>query len=99
MREASRITGRHIALMLDTKGPEVRTGKLENAPVELNTGDTFVFTNDQDFIGNNEKVSTTYTKLPEKVICRTESTPGTTILVADGLLAFEVISVWYLQYF
>lgn len=93
VREASQISGRTVALMLDTKGPEIRTGKLEKAPVHLVAGDTFRFTTDIDFLGDHTKVATTYDRLPEKVICRSEEGPGTTILVDDGLLAFEVISV------
>eukprot|EP01129_Flabellula_baltica_P000493 TRINITY_DN10498_c0_g1_i1.p1 TRINITY_DN10498_c0_g1~~TRINITY_DN10498_c0_g1_i1.p1 ORF type:complete len:522 (+),score=153.06 TRINITY_DN10498_c0_g1_i1:76-1641(+) len=92
VREASHITGRQVALMLDTKGPEIRTGKLESAPISLSEGDTFVFTTDQSVVGNQSIVSTTYDRLPEKVIVRTDDEPGTTILVGDGLLAFEVIS-------
>jgi pyruvate kinase len=92
VRAASEITGRKIALMLDTKGPEIRTGKLKSAPVQLTQGDMFTFTTDQTHIGDHTGVATSYLRLPEKVICRSEEGPGTTILVGDGLLAFEAIS-------
>ena len=52
---------RPIALMLDTKGPEIRTGVLEsgNEKVEVKEGQTFTFVHD-DIIGNNEKTTITY---------------------------------------
>lgn len=74
-----------IALMLDTKGPEIRTGVLEKNIV-INEGDIFTFVC-EDIIGNKEKVSVSYENLYEDVIV------GTDILVDDGLLEFEVIKI------
>ena len=44
-----------VALMLDTKGPEIRTGKLQSSPVILNEGESIILTN-QDIIGNENDV-------------------------------------------
>ena len=78
-----------VALMLDTKGPEIRTGKLEtgNEKVDIEAGQEFTFINKEGFIGNNKIVKITYKDLYKDV------KPGTIILVDDGALEFEVIEV------
>jgi pyruvate kinase len=74
-----------VAILLDTKGPEIRTGKLENGTdVKLTKGDTFVFYNEKR-LGNQNGVSTSYTSLPTTV------RPGDHILVDDGLISFLVL--------
>ncbi len=75
-----------IAIMLDTKGPEYRTGVFENGKAELKEGDTFIFTTD-NVTGNESKVSVSYANLNK------EMKAGDTILVNNGLLIFEVESV------
>lgn len=77
-----------VALMLDTKGPEIRTGVLEsgNDKVTINTGDILTFVN-EDIIGNEKKTSISYKDLYKDV------NPGTKILVDDGALEFEVIEI------
>mgnify|MGYP002542582378 FL=1 len=75
--------GRSVALLLDTKGPEIRIGKFENGRIELNPGDTFTLVN-EEILGNQEKVSITY-----KNLCN-EVEKGTIILINDGLIKIEV---------
>jgi len=77
-----------LALVLDTKGPEIRTGKQEsgNNKVEIKEGQTFTFVND-DIIGDSTKTSISYKDLYKEVL------PGTKILADDGELEFEVIEV------
>ena len=75
--------GRSVALLLDTKGPEIRIGKFENGKIELNPGDTFTLVN-EEILGNKEKVSITYKNLYNEV------EKGTTILINDGLIKIEV---------
>lgn len=72
-----------VALMLDTKGPEIRIRKFENGQAELIAGQTFTLTT-RDVLGNNEIVSVTYKDLPEDL----ES--GCTILIDDGLIELAV---------
>lgn len=77
-----------VALMLDTKGPEIRTGMLEtgNEKITINQGNTFTFVN-KDIIGNEEKTSISYKELYKDVKV------GSKILVDDGALEFEVIEI------
>ncbi len=77
-----------VALMLDTKGPEIRTGVLEsgNEKVTITEGDTFTFVN-EDIIGNETKTSISYKNLYQDVKI------GSKILVDDGALEFEVIEI------
>ena len=75
--------GLPIAIMLDTKGPEYRIKTFENGKITLSDGDRFTFTTDE-IIGNSERVSVSYAKLPE------ELSVGDTILLNNGLLSFLV---------
>ena len=79
---------RPVALMLDTKGPEIRTGILESRDekVVVNEGQTFTFYN-EDIIGNNEKTTLTYKEIYKDVKV------GSRILVDDGALEFEVTEI------
>ena len=72
-----------IAIMLDTKGPEYRIKTFENGKVMLSAGDKFTFTTD-DIVGNGERVSVSYSRLPE------ELSVGDSILLNNGLLSFLV---------
>ena len=77
-----------VALLLDTKGPEIRTGVLETGDekVVLKEGQTFTFVND-DIIGNNEKTSISYKELYKDVKV------GSTLLVDDGAIEFEITEI------
>ncbi|MBQ8836728.1 MAG: pyruvate kinase [Clostridia bacterium] len=83
VKEVREELGLPIAIMLDTKGPEFRIGVFEGGKVTLNDGDTFTFTTD-NIIGDRERVSVSYAKLPE------ELSSGDTILLNNGLLSFKV---------
>ncbi|PLX32093.1 MAG: pyruvate kinase, partial [Clostridiales bacterium] len=72
-----------IAIMLDTKGPEIRTGLFENGYAELETGGLFEITV-KDIIGNDNISSVSYVGLPEDV------SVGSKILIDDGLIELEV---------
>ena len=74
-----------IAIMLDTKGPEFRIGTFQEGKVNLNDGDTFVFTT-EEIIGDENIVSVSYKNLAN------ELAPGDRILLNNALLEFEVLS-------
>jgi len=75
-----------IAIMLDTRGPEIRIKTFENSKVVLEKGQKFTLTT-EDIVGNNERVSITFKKLPLCV------NPDTAILLNDGLIELKVLSV------
>lgn len=75
-----------MALLLDTKGPEIRTGDLENGKVELKKGQSFVLTT-EDITGNEGMVSISYKDLVKDV------KPGDSILIDDGLIGMKVSKV------
>ena len=72
-----------IAIMLDTKGPEYRIGTFKDGKIEVNTGDTFVFTTD-DVEGDETRVSVNYKDLIRNL------SVGDRVLVNNGLVIFEV---------
>ena len=76
-----------IAILLDTKGPEIRTGILEGGQkVYLEEGSQFTLTTEQ-IEGNNIRCSQTYKDLPKDVKA------GDTILIDDGLIQLTVENV------
>ncbi|WBY63400.1 pyruvate kinase [Thermocaproicibacter melissae] len=74
-----------IALMLDTKGPEIRTEEFEH-PVVLKEGDNFTLTS-REILGTQQGCSVSFKNLPAEVA------PGNRILIDDGLIELKVISV------
>ncbi len=75
-----------VAILLDTKGPEIRTGKFANEAVELVEGQEFILTT-EDIAGDETKCSITYDSLPGDV------KKGDKILIDDGLIELEVIEI------
>ena len=78
--------GKPVALLLDTKGPEIRIGKFENGAIELREGAIFTLV-DEDILGDQTRVSITYKNLYNEVHI------GTQILINDGLIKIEVIEI------
>ena len=76
--------GKHIAILLDTKGPEIRTGLLKDGQkVQLEEGETFILTT-EEIEGDNKRVSITYEGLVE------DAQIGGRILIDDGLIELIV---------
>ena len=79
---------RTCAVMLDTKGPEIRTGKLRDgkSSVQLSEGNKFVWHHDKDRIedGDENEMYCTYADLATTV------KPGSKIFCSDALLSFTV---------
>ncbi|WP_321970567.1 pyruvate kinase [Paratractidigestivibacter sp.] len=88
VRNLSAELGIPVAILLDTKGPEIRTGLLEGGQkVTVKTGDTLVVTaqeTSEDFHGTSEHISLDYLNLPSEV------EKGSVILIDDGLIGLEV---------
>lgn len=78
--------GKPVGIMLDTKGPEVRTKTYKEGKIDIQEGQEFTLTT-RDVEGDNTIVSITYAGLPNDV------RPGTRILIDDGLVAFTVLEV------
>jgi len=79
-----------VKILMDTRGPEIRTGKFEvyNSKKQLKAGQTFrLMCGDYAEKGDETKVSITYSKLPRDV------KPGQQILVQDGSVILEVKEV------
>lgn len=74
---------RPAAILLDTKGPEIRLGDFENGSETLEEGDEFTLTS-EECPGTKERVSTTYKALPSQVSL------GTSILIDDGRVRLRV---------
>jgi pyruvate kinase len=83
IRQAAKEEGKIVAILLDTQGPEIRTGDLTVPEVELYAGARFTLTTER-IKGNHERVSVTYEGLPDDV------SPGTVILIDDGLIGLKV---------
>lgn len=79
--------GKHIAIVLDTKGPEIRTGNFETGTVELIEGTKFTIHCGEEILGDATKCSVTYGNLYEDV------KTGDIILINDGLVALEVENI------
>ncbi len=72
-----------VAMLLDTKGPEIRTGTFKEGKVVLESGKQFILTC-RDVIGDDTKVSVTYPELYK------DEKPGNRILIDDGLVELQV---------
>ena len=75
-----------IAIMLDTRGPEIRLELFEDHKVELKKGQTFTLCT-ETISGTAERASITYKELPRDI------REGTTILIDDGLVSMTVRSL------
>src|SRR6187401_1373518 len=63
IRDATRETGRRVAIMADLPGPKLRLGKIDPEPIQLSPGDRFTLTSD-DIVGDAKRVSMTFEPLP-----------------------------------
>jgi pyruvate kinase len=84
IREAAKQTGSTIAILLDIKGPKIRTHNFENGQAELEDG-SVVTISMQEVLGTASKFSVTYEGLYDDVEV------GSHLLIDDGLLELEVV--------
>lgn len=75
-----------LALMLDTKGPEIRIGRFKDGAIQLKAGDTFTLTT-RPREGGEDGVTVNYERLPLYV------RPGNSIMLDDGLIGLAVEGV------
>ncbi|KZE08935.1 pyruvate kinase [Priestia aryabhattai] len=86
IREAAKQTGKTVGILLDTKGPEIRTNTMENGAIELEEGAEIIVSM-TEVVGTTEKFSITYPGLIDDVHV------GSKILLDDGLIGLEVLDV------
>ncbi|VEU39164.1 unnamed protein product [Pseudo-nitzschia multistriata] len=90
LRKVAASKSSNIAVLLDTKGPEIRTGLFDKSvltQLELKRGDDFTLIGDYSYKANcSKKLGCSYEQIAESV------KPGQQILVADGALVLTVVS-------
>ncbi|MDQ0191800.1 pyruvate kinase [Paenibacillus wynnii] len=86
IRQACKELNKTVAILLDTKGPEIRTGKLAVEPIEL-VQDEYLTLTTEEILGDQNRISITYSDLPKDVQV------GSTILIDDGLIGLTVVDV------
>lgn len=90
LNRVRRIAGelnRHIPILLDTKGPEIRLKDFEGGSVIVEKGSLFTFDTDKETPGTKERIGLTYDKLAKNVEV------GTRILVDDGKIELKVTAI------
>ncbi|KAJ4898547.1 Pyruvate kinase family protein [Raphanus sativus] len=86
LRIAMKNTGILCAVMLDTKGPEIRTGFLKEGKVQLTQGQEITISTDYTLKGDSNTISMSYKKLAEDL------KPEGVILCSDGTISLTVLS-------
>ena len=86
IKKLRRELNKPVAILLDTRGPEIRTMQVENDEVTLTTGNEFILTA-EEILGNEKRVSITYQSLPANL------TRGDTVMLDDGLIELQVTNI------
>ena len=86
VHEVRKMTGKNVAILFDTKGPEFRNGMIENDEVELVEGATIRVVK-EEVLGNKERISVNYPQAIDNLDV------GSIILLENGLMKIQVISV------
>lgn len=86
VRKVRKLTGKSVALLWDTKGPEFRSGVLENDSIELIPGNTIRIVK-EDVLGNQERFTVNH---PEAL---SDLEVGDTVLLENAKMRVEVTSV------
>src|SRR3569833_228020 len=80
IRAASEAVGKKVAIMLDIKGPKIRTGMVKDGAVELENNAPIILTTEQLELGDANRISISYEGLPEDV------SAGSLLRIDDGLI-------------
>ena len=86
LQKARETLGRHVAILLDTKGPEIRLGLFAGGKAELRRGGLFTLTG-EDILGDEKRAKITYPDLYRDI------RPGQCILLDDGNIELQVEKV------
>jgi pyruvate kinase len=86
IREINEELGTHVGILLDTKGPEIRTHLFENGGVDLKKGELVAISMDE-VLGTAEKFSVTHAELINDIKV------GSTILLDDGYVELTVVDI------
>jgi pyruvate kinase len=86
LRQAAQELDSHVAIMLDTRGVEIRTGRLTEGEASLKAGENFTLYTD-DRIGDDRGVAVSYAELADDV------SEGTRVLIDDGVIELRVEKV------
>ena len=86
IKEVRKRTGMNVAVLYDTKGPDLRTGIFENDKIELVDGATIRIVK-EDIVGTEEKITLNFKNVIDNLCV------GHKVLLDDGLITLEVISV------
>ncbi|PWK13875.1 pyruvate kinase [Tumebacillus permanentifrigoris] len=84
IRQASEEVGKAVAIMLDIKGPKIRTGMVRDGAVELQNDQKIILTTEQIELGDEHRISISYEGLTEDV------SPGSDLRIDDGLIGLVV---------
>lgn len=85
VKEINSESNKYIGLMLDTRGPEIRTGYLKNGRCEITQGSKIRVTMDEDYLGDENKIAISYSGLYDDIPV------GGKILIEDGNLSLTVL--------
>ncbi|MFB4163003.1 pyruvate kinase [Alteribacillus sp. JSM 102045] len=86
IRKTAKEIGKTVAILLDTKGPEIRTHSMQGGAINLEKGQELLISS-EEVEGTPEKISVTYPGLAEDL------EPGNKILLDDGLIELEVLEI------
>lgn len=87
IKEIRKKCGKQVAILLDTKGPEIRTGTFKEGTVQVKAGQIFTLICDREVEGNETMVNVTYPNLYRDV------NVGDVILIDDGLVEMQVTEI------
>jgi len=85
IREASKKLGKYVGILGDLCGPKIRVGKFKDGQVTLRKGQKFILTENQDVVGDETRVSTSYPFLVKDIGV------GATILLDDGNISMKAV--------
>ena len=86
IRQVSDLFSIPVGILLDLSGPKIRTGTYISDRITITPGDQLILTT-EDIIGDNNRISISYKKLPQEV------NEGSVIMVDDGKKQLQVLSV------